>query len=261
VSEANILNPSASDTLNPNYGYRETLGDVIAEAQMRSGKPFARLLRSRGRVFELMWSERLIADAAKLRQWHQQYEQGFFTLADWEMGRYYSGRFAGRPAIAPAGNNNWNASAQFVELPGLPMFAYPTNWNRDAIFIEEIDDFGSPNVKLTGAWTQSVNAAHHGGKAYFSATTNNAAEWLYFGYGFRLWAAKDANLGIVAVSIDGGAETNVDLYAASLQASAVVHTNANQNLGFHRVKLRVTGTKNASSSAFTVYADAIEVMR
>lgn len=264
MSEANVLNPVAGDTMSPEYGYRESLGTVVAQAQTRGGKAFSRLLNARGRVFELEWRDRLLADAAKLKQWHQQYESGFFSLADWEFARYYSGRFTAPPVVSPAGNNRWNISATFVELPGLAMFAYPVNWARDAIFIEERNDFAEDVIRKVGAaWAYAADANAHGGASFTNTGIDNTqyAEFLYFGYGFRVYSAKKSNYGIVAVSVDGAAETNVDLYSAGTVAAAVVYTDANQKLGFHRVKLRATNTKNAASSAFVITADAIEVMR
>lgn len=107
------------------------------------------------------------------------------------------------------------------------------------------------------------NTNFHNGFAYHDAgtVTADAAEWLYFGYGFRLWAPKGPDMGIMQVFLDGVSQGNVDLYAAAAAASAVVLTLQSVVLGQHRVKLQPTNTKNASSTNFVVTADAIEVMR
>ncbi len=103
----------------------------------------------------------------------------------------------------------------------------------------------------------------HNGFAYWDAGTviTDAAEWLYFGYGFRLWSYKGPEMGIVQVFLDGVSLGTVDLYSAAATVSAVVLTTQSVSLGQHRVKLQPTNTKNAASSAFNVNADAIEVMR
>ena len=107
------------------------------------------------------------------------------------------------------------------------------------------------------------NAKFHNGFAYHDAgtVTTDAAEWLYFGYGLRLWAPKGPDMGIVQVFLDGVSQGNVDLYAAAATVSAVVLTLQSVVLGQHRVKLQPTNTKNAASTNFVVTADAIEVMR
>jgi hypothetical protein len=109
----------------------------------------------------------------------------------------------------------------------------------------------------------SSNANLHGGYSYFNlgTITTDAAEWGYFGYGFRLWAYKGPDMGIVQVFLDGVSQGNIDLYAAAATAAAVVLTVQNVSQGQHRIKLSPTNTKNAASSNFYVPADAIEVMR
>ncbi|MGH9579369.1 MAG: hypothetical protein ACRD2R_00120 [Terriglobales bacterium] len=261
MSEQNILNPTASSPLNPDFGFSDGLPDMLGRFDARSGKAFTRQLLVRGRVYDLPWAGRSLATRHLLEQWANQYRQDCFSYQDLERGRYFSGRFAGPLVFSPAGNENWNIRGRFQELPGLALFAYPTNWSRDAVFREERNGFGEDLVKLTGSWTFVSTGIAHGGAYTRSNTTNDTAEWVYFGYGFRFWSPTRSNFGIVAVSVDGGAETNVDLYSAGDVNSAALLTTASLPLGQHRVKLRVTGTKNASSTDFHVAADAIEVMR
>jgi hypothetical protein len=90
---------------------------------------------------------------------------------------------------------------------------------------------------------------------------SDAAEWLYFGYGFQVWAPKGPAMGIMQISLDSVVQGTVDLYAAALTASAALFTVTNVPLGTHRVKLSATNTKNASSASFVVCADALQVMR
>jgi hypothetical protein len=108
---------------------------------------------------------------------------------------------------------------------------------------------------------QNVN--YHNGFAYFDpgTVTTDAAEWIYVGYGFRVWAPKNAQMGIMQVFLDGVSQGTIDLYSAAHAASSALMTVQSVSLGQHRVKLAPTNTKNASSSGFIVAADAIEVMR
>ena len=274
MSEQNILNPSTTSLFNPDWGYTEGLPETRSLFQATSGKLYSRRQMGLGRIYDLAWNNRDLATKHALQQWAQQYENDFFSLADWERSRYFSGRFDGPLSFSPAGNQKYNIRGRFVELPGLAMFAYPTNWSRDAIFLEERNGFGDDLVKLLtpANWTFQSGATYlhpFPGNAYFGGTTNETAEWTYFGYGCRIWDITDANLGIVEVTVtrvrDGSVvsgPTNVDLYhTGPTQASSVLLTIQNLPLDFYRVKMRVTGTKNASSTGVLIYVDAIEVMQ
>jgi hypothetical protein len=262
MSEQNILNPTITSPLNPDYAVKITDAATVARYQARSGKPFFRRLAARGPVFDLTWGSRMFADADALVQWFHQYELDFFSFADYDTGRYYSGMFADQPQIERAGNNKVNITAQFIVVPTLPQFQYPSRWGTDSTFLEERDGFSNDVVKLTGAtWALSVQPWHHGGQAYQSATTNDIAEWSYFGYGFRYWAATAGVFGIVEISLDGVVLGTLDLFTGGTINASALFTKLNVPLGIHRVKVRCTGTKNAGSTGFLVAADAIEVMR
>jgi hypothetical protein len=432
MSEQNILNPTTTSPLNPDYSLKITDPQVVSRWQARSGRPSFRRLAARGEVFELTWGKRLFADYLTLLAWMRQYENDYFSFIDWDHGgRYYTGMFADQPQFTREGFNQVTINAQFVVVPTLPMFQYPTNWAQDAIFLEERAGFGDL-VKLTGTWdrhesnyllwsesfdnaawskntgvsitpdvaadplgattadrisyngtgvvdtnrvlqnaagaaaifpsgfngtgsvwlrtesgTRTVriltnmnslaqfvacnltsswqrfatipaagtgalvgdmriysdagdntaftidawgaqlefgsamtayskttsatsllsapnsNVNLHGGFAYFNGGTlvSDAAEWNYFGYGFQLYAYKGPDMGIMNVFLDGVSLGTVDLYAAAPTASAVVWTQPNTSLGIHRVKVSPTNTKNASSVAFIICADALQVMR
>lgn len=263
MSEQNILNATAASTTNPDYSIPIDEPEIAAMWQARSGRPFVRNLQTRGRVFQLHWEKADFTTYRTLRQWFNQYRKDFFSFFDIEDNRYYSGRFAeGSFKHEHAGNNQVNVSAIFVEIPGLAMFAYPSNWGVDSIIHGVRDGFGADLVKATGTWSVNFpNAIFKGGGGYWSVITNDTAEWIYFGYGFRYWAITEPSDGIAELSLDGTVIGTIDLYSAGVLASSVRFTQANVPLGLHRVKLRVTGTKNASSSGFACYADAIEVMR
>ncbi|HKV94879.1 MAG TPA: hypothetical protein VJW20_20205 [Candidatus Angelobacter sp.] len=111
----------------------------------------------------------------------------------------------------------------------------------------------------------NANLNFHGGFGYVDpgTVTTDAAEWLYFGYGFRLWFPRGPDMGIVGCLLDGAFPPNnsFDLYSASAQPSSALITNLNVPLGEHRIKVFPTGQKNAASTNFYVVADALEVMR
>lgn len=269
MSEANILNPTQASLLSPLYGWNLRRLKAFNELRADSGKLFRRLGGLRGIAYQLEW-ELPLAEAQQLIQWGEQYENDFFTLADYERTRYHSGRFVEQPEVVLQGNEKWALRAVFEELPGLALNTFPSNWSRDAIFLEERNGFAEDLVKLAGTWVFNSHANHHGGAAYQNPNTitTDTCEWQYFGYGFRLYGRKNSNLGIAELSVTRVrdlavmlAATNIDFYAAADTASAVVNTQTNFALDLYRVKLKATNTKNASSTGKDFFADAIEVMR
>jgi hypothetical protein len=270
MSEQNILNPTATSLFSPDYGFTEGLPELRTVLQAQSGKMFMRRQRGAGRVYQLGWKSRSSATANALRQWEEQYRNDFFSFADWIRGRYFSGRFQAPLSFGPTGNEQFDIKGIFEELPTVNLFQYPANWGVDSVFLEERNGFGEDLVKLVGTWTFAADANAHGGAYYSDANTNttDAAEWVYFGYGCRVWAQTAANLGKMTVTVtrvrDGNVmagPTTVDLYTAGTVLSAPLFTQTNYPLDTYRVKLQATNTKNASSSGLTILADALEVMR
>jgi len=267
MSEQNILNPTNTSFLNPAFGYDDGIQMALQEFMADSGKYSSRLGSGLGRTFNLQWKGIPDASAAALRQWEMQYRQGFFSLADYDRSRYFTGHFKGPLRFTNAGNQSKNVSGVFEELCGLPMFQYPTSWGVDSVFVEERDDFGQDTLKFNGpAGVIFTSATCHGGAAY-NINSGTSAEWIYFGYGFRLWAPQGSDRGIGVLSVtrvsDGTvmlAATNVDQYLSAFTNSNPLHTEANYPLDFYRVKLLNNGTKNGASSANNVFVDAIEVM-
>lgn len=270
MSEQNLLNASAADLLNPYYGYREGWDETDDVFQAQSGRTYSRIGHQRGHRFGLQWTRVLQSNADALRQWERQYKRDFFTLGDYERSRYYTGRFDGPLQFTTEGFNMWTVAGTFVELPGLAMFGYPANWARDAVFLDERDGYGSDLFKQTGVWTYGADVNAHGGAqlTYPNADTTGIAELTYFGYGCRIHAKKANNLGIFNAQVvrvrDGSVvagPTAVDQYSAGTVAAAALFTAASLGLDLYRVQILATNTKNASSAAKTICADAVECMQ
>jgi hypothetical protein len=169
----NILNSlGASDPLNPDYAFPITDSETVFTFKPQNGPTFIRRVGDGGRLFAFEWKNRSQATRDALRQWERQYKYDFFSFNFLEEGRYYSGRL-GPLEERVAAYDLWDLAAVFEELPGVPLFAYPANWARDAIFIEERDSLGNDLVKLTGAWTYEVNGNAHGGANYYSANNDD----------------------------------------------------------------------------------------
>ena len=64
------------------------------------------------------------------------------------------------------------------------------------------------------------------------------------------------NRGIAAIWLDGSFVENVDLYAASMATATAVRAYDGLGAGTHTLEVRVTGTKNASSTSTRIDVDA-----
>ncbi|REE87390.1 O-glycosyl hydrolase [Paenibacillus taihuensis] len=102
----------------------------------------------------------------------------------------------------------------------------------------------------TGAYNNDV---------HYSNTTNSYFQVNFTGTNIVLSGPKSSDSGIMAVSVDGGTATNVDLYSASRVDNIPLWTSSTLASGAHTLKVTVTGTKNASSSNTFVSADSVTV--
>ncbi|GGA16223.1 hypothetical protein GCM10008018_71040 [Paenibacillus marchantiophytorum] len=106
--------------------------------------------------------------------------------------------------------------------------------------------------KYSGTW-------NHGNEST-SATTNDAYEMKFEGKQIILVDTKGPDQGIAGISIDGGAEQMIDLYASSTQSGVNSYVSRVLGKGLHTVKVRVTGTKNSESTGTTVSVDRAEIV-
>lgn len=125
-----------------------------------------------------------------------------------------------------------------------------------------IDNVSTANV-YTGVWTHVNNASwtqehinktisfsYEVGATLITSFTGNKVEW---------WTEKRINHGIVAVSVDGGAETMVDLYEDRTDNVSQMVFSAIVPLGNHTIKLRLTATPNPSATENNAMHDAFKI--
>ncbi len=74
--------------------------------------------------------------------------------------------------------------------------------------------------------------------------------------------SKENGLGIAAVSLDGGEETEIDLYTYCHvpQYQRLVFDSGPLPAGPHTFTVRVTGKKNEKSTGVGIYHDRVEVI-
>jgi len=93
------------------------------------------------------------------------------------------------------------------------------------------------------------------------ATANDYVTFAFNGTGVTYDATLGTNRGIAGVSIDGGAETPVDLYSSTnYPGNVAVYTSPALASGPHTLKIRVTGSKDANSVGAYVTVDRASVL-
>ncbi len=166
--------------------------------------------------------------------------------------------FFGQPRFDLLAHEAWDMQVVLVDRVGSSLFQYPDPLaGHESVFLEE-----SEGLALAGTWTTAAHANAHAANEASNPNTNttDAFQWAYAGYGFRLWARRDADLGILEVLLDGASLGTLDLYAASPTVVQPLFVKLDVPLGLHTVQLRATNSRNAGSSANTILADALEVL-
>ena len=285
MPETDILNPAPGwdpelgDSRSPSYTFERDRQSTLLRKKAVGGFPWTRETQNTGHSFPLAWTGRTYACMQLLKWYFEQYEDGFFTIIDWEDGgRHYVGRFTDEKFSAKlTANAKWDINLTFEEMPLAPMVKYPTNWAQDSIAFFINNDFGEQRVATSGTWTQTLRDAVPGcqwtarrtladGTGYLAIDNpGNPGEWVqyeYRGYGFRLYLLMGLQFGQVDVYVDGVLHTAaLDLYNPADNGPQMVLVVENMSLDIHRVKVVVDGTKNASASATSVSWYALEVMR
>ncbi len=101
-------------------------------------------------------------------------------------------------------------------------------------------------------WT---SPSFHNNTLSYSDVPGSYVTLSFIGYRIRWYTEMKTTHGIVAVSIDGGAETMVDLYRLYTGQYLMVYESPMLSLGTHTIKLRVTGTKNPASTGYYAIHD------
>ncbi len=120
---------------------------------------------------------------------------------------------------------------------------------------------GTGSVAYAGSWS---NGAGCGTQCFWSddhwtGNVGDTATVTFTGTGIALLSVRDTNYGLAAVSIDGGAETTVDLYSANRAGEQVNYLSPKLAAGTHTLRVRNTGQRNAASSGTLIELDRAEV--
>jgi hypothetical protein len=115
----------------------------------------------------------------------------------------------------------------------------------------------SPNVSLD-SWHGVVDATASGGTYEVSGTQNATATFRFSGTSITWVTRKASDQGIAVVTINGASKGAIDLYSSSTQAQ-VHQTFSGLSSTAHTIVIKVTGSKNASSTGFNISIDAFTV--
>ncbi|MCX7842891.1 MAG: hypothetical protein N2489_07445 [Clostridia bacterium] len=114
---------------------------------------------------------------------------------------------------------------------------------------------------FVGRWSSGWDGGSYNSDTHWSNTANSYYQMSFIGTQIKIFAKKGTDMGNMAVSIDGGTETVVDLYQSSTQKQQLLWTSPVLASGQHTIKVRVTGTKNNNSNNTYVNADFVEIIK
>ncbi|RSM34829.1 hypothetical protein DMB66_60885 [Actinoplanes sp. ATCC 53533] len=119
--------------------------------------------------------------------------------------------------------------------------------------------YDEDSYTFSGTWAASADPAKFNGDDRFTQTAGSYYTFSFTGTKVQLYAAVASHHGIAAVSIDGGAEVDVDFYAATRAEQHLSYTSPTLTAGTHLIKVRNTGRKNTASTGTVIAADRIDV--
>lgn len=119
---------------------------------------------------------------------------------------------------------------------------------------------GLNQINYQGTWSYGQQQGAYNADDHWSNQTDAYYQVLFQGTQIKVYGALDPTHGIAAISIDGSAESLVDLYSATRTNNVVIYTSPVLTSGQHILKVRVTGTKSSASTATNVNVDRVEVI-
>lgn len=283
MPSSDVLNPTPAwqediqDAMNPNYGFTRKRATTQLKKKAIGGTPWTRETQNTGHVFTFSWLSRSWACVQRLKQYFEQYEDGFFTIIDWDGGgRQYVGRFTSEIAPVETANGMYDVqNVTFEEMPQVTMLEYPSDWDHDSVFFGINNDFGEQKVATSGSWAQAaittpptitlsgIERTSLPAVVMFDAgtTAGDWAQYEYRGYGFQLYLYQGPSYGKCGVYLDEVLLTTLDCYSATDDGPVMLLSQPNVSLDIHRVQVVVNATKDTASSAANIAWYGLQVMR
>ncbi|HEU4421368.1 MAG TPA: galactosylceramidase [Pilimelia sp.] len=150
-------------------------------------------------------------------------------------------------------------NAQFDNFSVTPTTGSPTVITVD----DSIQGTGTNQFNYQGSgWQHCSNcgANLYNGTNSWNNVTGQTVTVAFNGRQITFFGVRDPQHGIGAVSIDGGPETTIDFYSATRAGNQAMFTSPTLAAGTHTFRLRVTGTRNPSSSNTFVVPDRVDIL-
>ncbi len=159
-------------------------------------------------------------------------------------------------APAPTATPTAAPTAPPTAPPTVAPTATPTAQPTTAPQLLAVND---TSFSYAGTWLTSTGAAKYQTDDHHSDVTGSTYSVTFNGTSLRIFGARAPYHGIAAVSVDGGPESDVDLYAPTRADQALLFTTPTLANATHTVRVRVTGRKNPASTEFIVNADRADI--
>ena len=155
-------------------------------------------------------------------------------------------------AIEVTGQKNANASDTLIAV--------------DAFDVQSRVEDDDSAVAYSGSWVTDLSRDWSrsslqtgGGAAMRSTTAGSHADVAFTGTSISWIGFRGPWIGMADVSIDGGAPTRIDMYAATESVQVPVFTANGLAAGSHTLRIDVPGVKNTASIAAWIMVDAFDV--
>ncbi len=117
---------------------------------------------------------------------------------------------------------------------------------------------GTPHFDYTGAWRVATGTeGKFQGDDHFSNAVGGRAEVSFTGASIRLESSTAPHHGIAAISLDGGPEKLVDLFADPRVEGVAVYASPSLPYGPHTLRIRVTGDHSEDAVGATISVDRV----
>jgi hypothetical protein len=135
----------------------------------------------------------------------------------------------------------------------------PTLPDETTIVNDAIMGTSNNQFEYVGTWGHDTEPEAYNDDNSYSCTPDDYYQVRFTGIQIAIYASKAPNHGKVAISIDNGPETIVDLYYPVKVHQTNYYTSQMLEYGEHILKVRVTGTKNDDSTDYFITADRVEI--
>ncbi len=156
------------------------------------------------------------------------------------------------------GDKNANSSGTNVGIDALDVAGYLTASTlppRASTRYEQTDG----RIAFGGTWTDVSSQFLSAGTYRYTGTSDSAFRVTFTGTRLDWITSKAPSYGIASVRVDGGAPTQVDLYAASYAYKQAVWSTGVLTNAPHTVDVSWTGSKSPGSTGTNVGLDAVDV--